>query len=255
VTVENTVNSKQGKIFPLKDIEELHEFTSGRGISLHLDGARLFNAHIATGIPLSDFAANVDTISVCFSKGLGAPLGSMLLGPRDIIERARRLRIWHGSGFHQIGICAEAAYYGLRRQLDRLHEDHRLTRMLAERLAELPLFGICLSGVQTNMIYLNLPGGLPMVNELIVRAAGQGVLIGSFPPNMARLVVCRNVEEPDIVNAADILLRIGEEMTARGCNTESGELALPLPNSSNSNVVREDSNIAHSSATTIPQES
>lgn len=212
VAVENTINSRQGKIFPIEGLAEIREFTASRGIALHLDGARLFNAHIATGIPLSNYAAKADTVSVCFSKGLGAPLGSMLLGPREIIERARRLRVWHGSGFHQIGICAEAAYYGLTHQLERLREDHRLTRLLAERLAVSSLFDICLSDIQTNMIYLNLTGGPSIVEEFIARAAERGVLAYSFPPHAVRLVVCRNVEEPEIVKAADILLRICQEM-------------------------------------------
>lgn len=212
VSIENTINHRQGKVFPFDELKNLRAYTRREGIYLHMDGARIFHAHIVTGIPLDAYASEVDTLSVCFSKGLGAPFGSMLLGRRDVIERARRFRVWYGSGFHQIGIYAEAAHFALTRQLDSLAEDHRLTRLLAERLSELPALAPDLSAVETNMIFINLaPLGLD-VDDFEKRCRQRGLLLCGFPPQMVRLVVNRNVNEAEVREAAEILLRVGSEL-------------------------------------------
>ena len=203
VVLENTIANRQGRIFPYSEILRLGRFSAGRGIRAHLDGARLFNAHIATGVSLAEYARAVDTVSVCFSKGLGAPVGSMLLGTRDTIERARRLRMWHGSGFHQAGFCAEAAYYALTHQLSRIAEDHELARLLAERLAA--AFPIDPETVATNMVFLPIAGGLPAAKTFSERCREQGVLVYVCPPGFIRMVVCRNVSRADILRAAEVL--------------------------------------------------
>jgi threonine aldolase len=216
VTIENTINSSQGKVFPFPDIQSLRVFTHEHGLRLHMDGARLFNAHIATGISLAAYAAEVDTLSVCFSKSLGAPLGSLLLGPKDVIDRSRRFRMWHGSGFHQIGFCAEAAYFGLIQQLNQLTEDHRLAKLLAEKLATNPNFNVRPETVETNMVFLRLPDGGEVAREFEQRCRERGVLVFVFPPDQIRLVVCRNVNEGEIVRAAQVLNEIGYQMEAAG---------------------------------------
>lgn len=212
VSIENTINHRQGKIFPLEEIEHLREFTRDRGIRLHMDGARLFHAHIVTGISLEKYASDVDTLGVCFSKGLGAPFGSMLMGPKSVIERARRFRVWYGSGFHQVGICAEAAYFALTRHLESLGEDHRLTKLLAEELAKHPALGVQPDSVETNMIFIDL-SRLPVdVAEMERLCEQKGLQLMGFPPNMVRMVVCRNVNESDVRRAAAILSEVCDEI-------------------------------------------
>ncbi len=215
IAIENTINHRQGKIFPFEELQALHEFTAANGIRLHLDGARLFHAHVVNGIPLHEYASQADTVNVCFSKGLGAPFGSMMLGPRDVVDKARRLRVWHGSGFHQIGIYAEAAYYALTHHLESLAEDHRLTRLLAEELARRTDLGIDPSAVETNMIFIDLARLGCEPAEFENRCRDEGLLLLGFPPRMARLVICRNVNEVEVLSAAEILARVADEYLSK----------------------------------------
>lgn len=208
VTVENTISSQQGKVLPLAELHRLRDFTRAHGLRLHLDGARLLNAHIATGTPLAEWAREADTVSVCFSKGLGAPVGSILMGDKVTIDRARQLRMWHGSGFHQIGWCASAALYALENQLGDLAEDHRLARRLAEKLFEHRAFGVHPDKVETNMVFLETSEwGHPAI-ELEKRCGAAGVLAFAIAPRIVRLVVCRNVKEAEIDRAAEILVEL-----------------------------------------------
>jgi threonine aldolase len=212
VTIENTVNSRQGKVFPFEEIQKLRDYTSSRGIRLHMDGARLFHSHIVTGIPLADYAKQVDTLSVCFSKGLGAPFGSMLMGSKETIEKARRYRVWYGSGFHQIGFYAEAAYFALTQQFDRLAEDHRLTKLLAEKLAELPELRMQPETVETNMIFIDVARIGLDADEVEARCQDEGLLLQVFPPNMIRMVVNRNVNEREVLKATEIFRQVSSEL-------------------------------------------
>jgi threonine aldolase len=202
VALENTISSRQGKIYPLQELENIRLFTRQRAIRMHLDGARLWNAHVRTKIPLTAYAQQTDTLSISFSKGLGAPIGSVLLGPADAIERARRLRVWHGSGFHQIGFCAEAARFSLTRQLERLEEDHRLTALLANLLAGEPTLGVRSEAIETNIIHLDFRGRTTTAEEFRILCEENGVLAFTVPINCLRLVVCRNVDEDGIRAAA-----------------------------------------------------
>ena len=215
IAVENTINHRQGKIFPFEELEALRVFSARKGMRLHLDGARLFHAHVVNGIPLHVYAQQADTVNVCFSKGLGAPFGSMLLGPREVIEKARRLRVWYGSGFHQIGIYAEAAYYALTHHLESLAEDHRLTRLLAEELARRTDLGIDPQAVETNMIFIDLDALSCDADEFETRCRDEGLLLLGFPPRMVRLVICRNVNESDVLRAAEILARVTDHFIGK----------------------------------------
>jgi len=208
VSLENTINSRQGKVFPYAELERMRAFTRERGIRLHLDGARLWNAHVRAGIPVSAYAAQTDTLSVCFSKCLGAPLGSVLMGDEDVIERARRLRIWHGSGFHQAGICAEAAMFALTHQLSRIEEDHRLTAILAGLLVEEPSLGVRPETVETNMIHLDFCGCSVAAERFQELCSENGILAFAVPGNRLRLVVSSRVDEADVRAAASTLCRL-----------------------------------------------
>jgi len=212
VSIENTINSWQGKIFPLDRIRELRAFTQKRGIGLHLDGARIFNAHIATGVPLNIYAAEVDSLSISFSKGLGAPFGAVLLGSNEIIGKARRLRTWYGSGFHQIGFYARAALFAMQHQLDKIAEDHRLAKLLAFELRRQCGFDICSSDVDTNMVFLEVSKIGCDADTFEKRCYERGLKALVFPPNRIRLVICRNVNENDVIRATQILVETIEEL-------------------------------------------
>jgi len=213
-SLENTISGRQGKVFPFDALRQACEFTRAHGIRLHLDGARLLNAHVRTKIPVASYAEQTDTLSISFSKCLGAPLGSILLGPADVIERARRLRVWHGSGFHQIGFYAEAAYFALTQQLGRLEEDHRLTSLLADLLAEEPLLGVRPDTVETNMVYLNFQGRSVSAEQFRRLCEENGVLAFTVPVNCLRLVVSRKVDEDGIRTAARIICRLSKRLSS-----------------------------------------
>lgn len=213
VSVENTLGSRAGRVFPLEDLQELRQFTKARGIRLHLDGARLFNAHVRTGIPLARYAAEADTVTISFTKALGAPMGSMLLGSREAIEQARRLRMWHGSGFHQAGFSAAGALYAVTHQLERLVEDHRLARLLASELERHGGLGVAASDVETNMVFIDAARLGTDAADLQERCRQRGLQVGVFPPAFLRLVVCRNVEEVDVRRAAVVLAEVADSCT------------------------------------------
>lgn len=204
VSVENSINGWVGKIFPFEVLKDLYTLAKDQQISLHLDGARLFNAHVATGIALASYAQHTDTLSVCFSKGLGAPYGSMLMGSQETVDKARRYRIWLGGGVHQAGILAAAAYYALQYNLDRLRIDHQLAQYLADRLLELP--EICLNPkkVETNMVQLSLQS-TSATHVFLECCAKQGLLLFPWMPRVIRAVVHRHITEQDINQAVLII--------------------------------------------------
>ncbi len=156
ICLENTHN---GKVLPLSYLQEMGAFVAERGLKLHLDGARLFNAAVASETAAAVIAAPFDSISICLSKGLGAPVGSLLVGSHDFIARARRLRKMLGGGMRQAGILAQAGLFALEQHVTRLADDHRRAKRLAEGLAALPGIEIDLSLVQSNMVFLRLHEG------------------------------------------------------------------------------------------------
>ncbi len=156
ICLENTHN---GKVLPLSYLQEMGAFVAERGLKLHLDGARLFNSAVASETPVEVIAAPFDSISICLSKGLGAPVGSLLVGSHDFIARARRLRKMLGGGMRQAGILAQAGLFALEQHVTRLADDHRRAKRLAEGLAALPGIELDLSLVQSNMVFLRLHEG------------------------------------------------------------------------------------------------
>lgn len=208
VSLENTINSRQGKVYPLHEIQAISQYCRQKGINLHIDGARLFNAHVATGIPLHTYAKYADTISVCFSKGLGSPFGSMLMGKKDIIQRAKRLRIWLGSGFHQIGVYAAAAHFALISQLERLQEDHCLTKILAYKLMQIPDLNVDANTVETNMIYFDVTKLNMSADEFVAQCQSLGLSLCVWLPSIVRIVIHRDITEEMVYKAYEIIARI-----------------------------------------------
>lgn len=208
VSIENTINGYSGKVFPYEEIIRLHAWTGQHNIKLHLDGARLFNAHVKTGIALSAYGQVVDSLSVCFAKGLGAPFGSMLMGSQALIDKAKRHKMWLGSGYHQVGFNAQAAYYALTHNIERLQEDHEHAQFLAQALHELPEVTIDLNQVETNIVQIHLTP-LSVTSEQFCNAcAEKGLLLFPWLPTVVRLVVNKNVSKADIHQALAIIKNV-----------------------------------------------
>lgn len=194
---ENTHNLSGGRIVPLEVMEAGTAAARRHGLSIHLDGARIFNAVAATGVSADRFAANADTIQFCFSKGLGAPIGSILCGPSDLMSEARYLRKRLGGGMRQVGVMAAAARIALHDR-DRLVEDHKLARHLAEQLVAIAPKAVDLDGVETNMVQV-LVSALPI--PLQVWTSGlqtAGIKINPPIAGILRLVTHRDVDTDDV---------------------------------------------------------
>lgn len=206
VCLENTHNRGGGTIWPLERIREVADIARRQGLAMHLDGARLWNASVATGIAERDYAEHFDSVSVCFSKGLGAPIGSALCGSRDFIQRARRFRKMFGGGMRQVGILAAGALYALEHQRSRLADDHANARALAQGLARLPGIELDPATVQTNIVFFNVKA--VHAKELVQRLDLAGVRMLALGPNSIRAVTNLNVTAEAIPKAVEIVGRV-----------------------------------------------
>ena len=202
VCLENTHNKAGGTIYPLEEIQKIHELAGDRKLSLHLDGARLWNASVASGIPPKEYAKYFDTVSVCFSKGLGAPVGSALTGTRKIIESARKYRKIFGGGMRQVGILAAGALFALEHNIERLKEDHDKAKWLAKELSNLPGINLDLTSVQTNIIIFNIDGRSESAEEIISKLKGNGVLISEMGISALRAITHLDVSMEQIKRAS-----------------------------------------------------
>ncbi len=203
VALENTHNRAGGTIYPIETIAAINAVARRHGLWMHLDGARLWNAHVATGVALDRYASYFDSVSVCLSKGLGAPVGSLLSGGKSFIEKARRTRKMFGGGMRQAGILAAAGIYALEHNLARLAQDHVLARWLAEKLNRLPGLQVDLDTVQSNIIVVNLDPQIITVGRFVSQMAAQGVLCVPFGPARVRFVAHLDVSEADGRAAVD----------------------------------------------------
>lgn len=165
-------NTWSGNVLPASYVRDACELAHSRGLATHLDGARLFNAAVASGRTVADLTRTFDSVSICFSKGLGAPIGSMLVGSRELIARAHRVRKMVGGGLRQVGLLAAAADHALTHHVDRLADDHALARRLAEGLAALP--GVTVTPPQTNIVFAQVEGG--RTPALLEHLKSRGVL-------------------------------------------------------------------------------
>lgn len=193
--LENTHNRSGGRVMPLALHRELCDVAHERGLAVHLDGARIFNAAIAAGCSASDFTRDVDSIQVCLTKGLGCPLGSFVAGSREFIERVDRARKRLGGGMRQAGIIAAAGIYALKNNVERLAEDHRRARVLAEKLNELPDLSVDLETVETNMVYVDHSATGWSSGEFAQRLKAQGIIVSTRPPSQIRM--CTNLHHGD----------------------------------------------------------
>jgi threonine aldolase len=208
IVMENTHNAAGGTVYPLELLKELRAFARARGLSTHIDGARLFNAVAASGVSAAEICAQTDTVTFCLSKGLGAPVGAMLCGPKDFIAEARRVRKMLGGGMRQAGIIAAAGLYALQHNVARLIEDHENAKMIARALAGTPWAQVDPAEVVTNLLYFRTPG---RDAAAVVEALGrQGILCDTAGAERVRLVTHIDISREDtreivrIVSAAKV---------------------------------------------------
>ncbi len=202
VCLENTHNRAGGTILPLPSITEVARGCREHGLKLHLDGARLWNASVATGVPLERWCRDVDTVSVCFSKGLGAPVGSVLAGRSEDIARARRVRKRLGGGMRQAGLLAAACLHALDHNLERLQDDHRNARWIAENLHH-PRMRVPVEP-QTNILLIDLDPQLD-ADDVLDRLARRGLLAVAFGAHRLRITTHKDVSREDCERAVEIL--------------------------------------------------
>ena len=205
VAVEQTHNRGGGAVYPLATLQELRNLCDANGVAVHCDGARIWNAHVATGVALSTYGALFDTLSVCLSKGLGAPVGSVVVCSAERAAQARVLRHRLGGGMRQAGILAAAGSYALREQLARLAEDHARARRLAGALADAAPKACNPALVETNIVPLDLATSSYDGPALGAAARAAGVLISVVGPRRVRLVTHLDVDDAGVDRAVDVL--------------------------------------------------
>jgi threonine aldolase len=210
VAIENTHNAAGGTCWDRRQLAEVIEAAHGLGMATHLDGARIWNAAIASGLQEHELVRGFDSISVCLSKGLGAPVGSVIAGRRDFIRRCLKLRKMYGGGMRQAGILAAAGLYALDHHRARLRDDHANARALAERLAGARHLRVDPARVQTNMVMVDLDRGTAAA--VVERARGAGILLGAFGPRRIRIVTHLDVDRAGVTRAADVIAEIAASL-------------------------------------------
>jgi threonine aldolase len=207
VSLENTHNRGGGRVYPLEKIQAISAWARAQGLIMHLDGARLWNAVVASNIAPATWARHFDSVSVCFSKGLGAPVGSALAGPRDFITKARRVRKVFGGGMRQAGVIAAAALYALENHVERLAEDHRNAQVISRAIADAP--GLCLDPpeVETNLIWFHVDPDLGTARELAAAWMQRGVLVHVVGAQVMRACTHLDVSAAQAARAAETIQR------------------------------------------------
>jgi len=202
VALENSHNRHGGTILPQDEILKVREVCDEFDLKLHLDGARIWNVHVATGMSLPELTRPFDSVSVCLSKGLGAPVGSMVLGSREFIDKARRIRKLFGGGMRQVGIIAAGGLYAVKNNIESLKNDHKNARFLAEGLSKIEMFQIDLSRVETNIILIDILGG-ETADSVLEKMKKANVWAVSFGPKRIRMVTHLDVSRSDCEEALD----------------------------------------------------
>jgi threonine aldolase len=208
IAVENTHNFGGGTVQPLEEIKALRKGADEIGVALHLDGARIWNAHVASGVAFNEYGKYFDTISVCLSKGLGAPIGSVMLSTKERVTKARIWRKRYGAGMRQVGLLAGAAHYALDNNIARLSEDHRRAKELAVAIASIDKSFVDPALVETNIVGLDLANAPYTAAELATRCREAGLWISALGPKYARLVTHLDFDDEQCAGAIEILKRV-----------------------------------------------
>jgi threonine aldolase len=208
VCLENTHNRGGGRVHPVGQVAEIAGWARSQGLAMHLDGARLFNAVVASGVAASEWGRHFDTVAVCFSKGLGAPVGSALAGPADAIRKAHRLRKVLGGGMRQAGVLAAAALHALDHHVDRLADDHRHAQVLARAVEETPGLRLESGAVETNLVWVEVEPALGTAQEVAARLRDRGVLVAALGPQVLRACTHLDASREQVEEAAECIRRL-----------------------------------------------
>lgn len=211
IAIENTHNRGAGRIQPYDEVARICSWAHEHGLATHLDGARLFNAVVATGIPAAKWAQHFDTVSICFSKGLGAPVGSALVGSKELMLKARRARKLFGGGMRQAGIIAAGALYALEHNVERMAEDHAHAQILADAIRQCPGLKLTPEKVDTNIVIFEIDPKLGTAEEFASRLEEQGVLVFDVARQSIRMVTHLDVSREDVEKAAEAVVRTAKK--------------------------------------------
>jgi threonine aldolase len=209
VCLENTHNRGGGTVYPLETVRAISAWAREHGLALHLDGARLWNAVVASGIPAREWCRYFDTVMVAFSKGLGAPVGSVLAGPRDFIAQARKIRKLFGGAMRQVGYLAAACLHGMDHHIDRLADDHANAMLLAEAVAAVPGFTLAPPRVETNLVWFDVDPTIGAAT-VVARLREHGVLVSALGSQTVRACTHLNVSRADCEKAAAAIRRLAQ---------------------------------------------
>jgi threonine aldolase len=225
VCIENTTNAGGGRFYPLAQIERIGRWSHENGLRLHMDGARFFNAAIAGGYSAADAGRHVDSISVCFSKGLGCPMGSILVGSAELIARARRARKLFGGALRQAGIVAAAASYALDHHVERLREDHENAQTFADEIRNIDGLTLDPPDVQSNLVFFQVDPQLGTGAQLSSKLKSRGVLINASGPQRLRACTHLDVDRAAVLQAARTVAECVAEGFATSANSAAGPYA------------------------------
>jgi threonine aldolase len=208
ICLENTHNRAGGVVYPLETMREIREVAVSRNLRVHLDGARIFNASAASGVDVKEYCSLCDSIMFCLSKGLGAPIGSMVVGDRDFIHRAHRSRKLLGGGMRQVGVLAAAGVYALGNNVGRLADDHVRARRLAEAIADLRGIKVDLGTVQTNIVVADVSPSGYSVDQAILSLEKEKVLVVPFGRTTIRAVTHLDIDDEDVDRAIRVFQKV-----------------------------------------------
>lgn len=212
VCVENTHNRHGGTIIKDEQLKAVSDVAHRHGLRFYMDGARIFNAAVALGVNVKEFTKHVDNLMFCLSKGLSCPVGSLVVGNRDFVERARKNRKVLGGGMRQAGVIAAAGLVALDTMVNRLADDHRNARFLAESCMKIDGLNVDLVRVQTNMVVLNVTGLIADETAFCSKLKEKGILAGSVGKGKVRLVTHQGIERADVEKALDIIRDVADEL-------------------------------------------
>lgn len=202
VCVENTSNLGGGACYDQETLDEIARVARALDCKTHIDGARIFNASLATGVDLARMCREYDSVSICFSKGLGAPVGSVLVGSSEFIARAHRWRKLFGGGWRQAGLLAAGCIHALDHHVERMHDDHRRALTVANMLNELPMFSVDLASVQTNMVYAETTESAA---DVVAKFSEHGIDMFDLSENRIRIVIHLHITDEDIEQFGAVL--------------------------------------------------
>jgi threonine aldolase len=225
VCLENTTNVGGGRVYPQENIDRIGQWAHAHGLKVHIDGARLFNAVVASGKSPAEICRHADTVSICFSKGLGCPMGSILVGSKNDIARARRVRKLFGGALRQAGIVAAAALYAMEHQVDRLQIDHENARLFADEIRRIDGITLEPAYVQTNLVFFNVDPELGNAGQLSAKLKQRNVRINATGSQRLRACTHLDVDREMVIRAAEAIAESVESGIAGAVGAELGPYA------------------------------